>query len=243
MLGPTPAEGFLAWVGLPDDYPHGDQLVTELNDELFTAAELVMAEWKRRDPLLRVLLHEDCALWRWVEMPAGDVQYGTRICMEHKSQSTGLARNCFGRVRRETPNELRFRLSDRPRIYVAWQDGDGGGNPGELVPHSVVSAYLPVPFDLGALLAEIDGRPLVVPPLTGRAPTVGQWSTINHAIRCNNGRVYRPRGAAGGHDRRPALRRRGWTDDTDMVTVEGRRVHAAYSYSAETGKLTERASA
>ncbi len=242
-MGTTPAGDYLDYLGLPDDYPAGDQLEWEVYEEMVTAADLVLAEWKRRDPLLRVMMHEDCELWRWVKMPAGAVLHGTRICVEHKSMSTGLVRNCFGRVRRETSYEVNFRFPDQDRIYVTWQGGDGGGNPGELGRRTMVDAYLPVPFDLGALLAEIDGRPNVVPPIAGRAPTLGQWSTLNHAIRCYAGRVYRPRGKAGGSDRRPGLRRRGWIDDTDMVTTEGRRVHAAYSYSTETGKLAERASA
>lgn len=237
MLGPTPAEGFLAWAGLPDDYPHGDQLARELDDELFTAAELVLADWKRQDPLLRVMLHDDCELWRWVPMLAGDVLYGTRICVEVKDFS-GTRRH-FGRVRPE--NRDGHRYADDARVYVKWEYN--GEEPPFLRAQNPVDAYVPVPFDLGALLAEIDGRPNVVPPLAGRAPTLGQWSVLNLAIRSYSGRVYRPRGAAGGHDRRPALRRRGWIDDTDMVTTEGRRVHAAHNYSAETGKLTDRASA
>lgn len=235
MLGPTPAEGFLAWAGLPNDYPHGDQLAKELDDELFTAAELVLADWKRQDPLLRVMMHDDCELRRWVPMLASDVLYGTRICVEVKNYCVDTRRH-FGRVRPENPTDG-HRYADDARVYVKWEWN--GEEPPRLRAEDLVDAYVPVPFDLGALLAEIDGRPHVVPPLTGRAPTLGQWSALNHAIRCYSGKVYRPRGKAGGSDRRPGLRRRGWIDDTDMVTTEGRRVHAAYNYDTETGKLTE----
>jgi hypothetical protein len=137
MLGPTAGDTYLAFIGLPDEYPGAGDLARELDDEIAMAAALVVQDWKGRDPLLRAMLDERCELNRWERYKLGELPVGTNIRYER----TGWCPSTWwGRTGRAGVDWSDWLGDTRNRPIV-----DGG---------TEVDAWVPVPFDLAPLLGE-----------------------------------------------------------------------------------------
>jgi hypothetical protein len=224
VLGPTAGEQYLHFIGFPHDYyPNNRGLLNDLDDAILSAVEEVLAEHGRRDPLLRALLHDDCALNTWATYPAGDLPPGTDIQVTNsygrwEGRTTGETRNPYG------TEHLRI-------TWTVYPVNQFGAEP-TIDADTDVSAWVPLPCDLSAVLAAIDGYPATVLPAT-TSPRPGRlspnmlelltdlaihpqmfitqcspWDRTAQAL-IRRGLAYAPRGA---HARRYELR----------ITVEGR---------------------
>lgn len=150
VLGPTAGESWLAYVGVPDDYPDINSLAREIDDAMWEAAQSLLEERKRADPLLRVLADERCTLWTWTTVPAGILPFGAEI---HAAYGTAVH---IGRLRQPTDQDLKW-YPDRLGVDWIGQTGEasGWGRP-EVRSDTEVDIRVPMPFDLSALLAVVD---------------------------------------------------------------------------------------
>lgn len=138
LLGPTAGEGWLVYVGVDDEYPELNDLAREIDDAMWEAARFVLYERSMEDPVLRVMADERCARWTWATVQAGAMPAGTKILARYGNSATWL-----GRLR---------------PLGVAWIEqvsGDGNWRP-DVERDTEVEALVPVPFDMSALLAEIE---------------------------------------------------------------------------------------
>lgn len=141
VLGPTPGEQYLAWIGL-EDHPVLDEIARELDDEILFVCEQVIRDRKRDDPLLRALLHEDCQTHAWATYPVGGLPVGTSI-----------------RYVVDPDFPRRYTVQGKVRAATVWDRDDKGPfitwesaryEP-RLVPDDLVEAWVPIPIDLTAL--------------------------------------------------------------------------------------------
>lgn len=146
MVGLTVGERYLAWRGVLNVYPDpGRHLANELDDAIMEAAEDVVRDWAARDPLLRALLSEDCRLWAWEKVRAGDLPSGTMI-------------RAPGRYRVTWTGRVKPRSSDPryPWRDISWAErpldaaSDERYGPGVKL-DDVVEALVPIPFDMSGL--------------------------------------------------------------------------------------------
>lgn len=153
VLGPTPGETFLAFIGLNPEYPGYDRLAIETDDAISEAANDVLNEWKARDPLLRVMLDNRCQLWTLAEWCAGDLHVGDRLeYVDH------LGGRWSGVIRPTNTLDVQWN-----RLTIGWSDyvpdpirpRRGVPEP-TITPDTMVEAVVPVPLDLSALLAIVD---------------------------------------------------------------------------------------
>ncbi len=167
VIGLTPGEQYLAFIDLPEDhYPAVGDLRAELDDAIMTAAELVIAERKRRDPLLRALLADGAVLNTWARYPAGQLPAGTEIRLT----------NSYGAWQGRVTGGTRVRYStEEVRINWTKRAVNQGGYEPTVKPDTEVDAWVPVPCDLSAVLAALDGYPKPVPAQrpAARGGTVG----------------------------------------------------------------------
>ena len=153
VLGPTPGEQYLAFVDLPDDdYPAAGQLRRDLDEAIMDAAEQVLAEWRRRDPLLRALLADGAALNTWATYQAGQVPAGTLI------RVTRNGNVWEGRATGETF----VRYYSTAEVRIDWKVRFGFAEP-TITPTAEVEAWVPLPVDLSAVLLNLDGAPAITP--------------------------------------------------------------------------------
>lgn len=165
MIMITPGEQYLAYIDLPEDhYPAAGRLRDDLDDAIMTAAEMVIAEWKSRDPLLRALLHEECVLNTWAPYPAGQLPAGTEIRLT----------NSYGKWQGTATGGTHVRYSTE-EVRVSWTVravGQVGYEP-TVEPTTEVDAWVPIPCDLSAVLASIDGYPPAAPVPAQRRARAG----------------------------------------------------------------------
>jgi hypothetical protein len=62
ILGPSAGETWVAYVGVPDEYPNTGDLAHEVDDAMWEAALFVLEERELEDPLLRVPTDERATL-------------------------------------------------------------------------------------------------------------------------------------------------------------------------------------
>lgn len=167
MIGPTPGEQYLAFIDLDTDYyPAAQELREDLDDAIMEAAELVIAERKLRDPLLRALLADGAALNIWAPYPAGQLPAGAEIRVS----------NTYGTWEGRTTGETYTRYSAE-EVRVTWQVravNRLGAEP-TVLPDTEVDAWVPLPCDLSAVLAAVDGQPETEPTRGEARPT---WDDI-----------------------------------------------------------------
>ncbi len=152
ILGPTAGESWLSYVGVPVDYPELGDLAREVDDAMWEAAEVVLAERKAEDPVLRTMADERCTLWLWVTVPAGTLPIGTEV--EHDGWYGQVRARCGYDDRRFDPpdrvyGDWRGRLAGAPeRTGWEWEPRLSAGDQ--------VAARVPMPFDAAPLLRWIE---------------------------------------------------------------------------------------
>lgn len=156
ILGPTAGESWLAYVGVSDEYPDLGDLDREVDDAMWEAARHVLEQRKLEDPLLRVMADERCTMWTIEKVPAGTLPVDTEIQAGDSYSGTWWGKT---RARNRYDSDR-----DRPdRVYVEWVDrvhpvvsySSANSRP-DITVGTEVDARVPVPFDLAALLAEIE---------------------------------------------------------------------------------------
>lgn len=146
-FGMTPGEQYLAFIDLPeDDYPATGQLARDLDEAIMAAAEQVVTDWREEDALLRALLHEECGLHTWATYPAGQLPAGNEIKIINYY---GL---WCGRI---TGPETTKRYG-RHLLRIDWTTRADNRMVAEpnVEPTTEVDAWVPIPFDLSALIGE-----------------------------------------------------------------------------------------
>lgn len=157
ILGPTAGEGWLAYVGVDDEYPELNDLAREIDDAMWEAARFVLYERSLEDPVLRVMADDRCQRWTWATVQAGAMPVGTKILAKYGNHTTWLGRlrplDSFERERaRDFPEERGNRLGV---TWIEQVSGDSNWRP-DVERDTEVEALVPVPFDMSALLAEIE---------------------------------------------------------------------------------------
>lgn len=175
ILGPSPGESWLEYVGVPDTYPGFTALAREVDDAMWEAAQDVLRERRAEDPLLRVLSDDRAGLWDRVRCPAGDLPPGTWITVDESSSHRGSRMVARGETRPLNAYEIEkaahMPLSYADLVGVDWHGytGDWTGAWPHVVRSTEVTASLPIPFDLSALLTIIDAEN-GTPPAPVRPP-------------------------------------------------------------------------
>jgi hypothetical protein len=156
VLGPTAGAQYLAYIDFPDEhyYPDTPKLLHDLDDAILEAAEQVIGEWRRADPLLRALMVDDTALNTWAPYPAGQLPPGTLVRL---TQSDGIywEGTTTGRT------HVRYPDSVGVEVVIGWTRGQFGWTCVSpiVTPETEIEAWVPVPCDLSAALAKVDGYP------------------------------------------------------------------------------------
>lgn len=166
ILGPTAGESWLAYVGVPTDYPDLGELAREIDDGMWEAGQEILAERKAEDPTLRAMADERCTLWIYVNVPAGTLPTGAHVERKY----------WYGRIRPRRSYDSDFDPPDR--IYVDWQgrlpaapDPDRWEAGPRIHAADLVDARVPMPFDAAPLLRWIEeetGVPTVRRPRVRR---------------------------------------------------------------------------
>lgn len=192
ILGPTAGESWLAYVGVPDDYPDLTELAREIDDGMWEVAQEILAERKLEDPVLRTMADERCSLWVLVSVPAGVLPAGTHV--EHNGW--------YGQVRARAWHD--DRRSDPPdRVYVDWRGRLPGapeqtGGYWDPTPRinagDQVDARVPMPFDAAPLLRWIEEETGVATVRRARRKT----KTIRTCLRCGRRGTHGFRAAVDG---------------------------------------------
>lgn len=66
ILGPTAGESFAAHMGVPDEYPGGNELCRDLDDAMYEAGLWLLREQQAADPVLRAMMDDRYRLWELV---------------------------------------------------------------------------------------------------------------------------------------------------------------------------------
>jgi hypothetical protein len=155
FLGPTAGEAWLAHMGVSDEYPDTGELAREVDDAMWEAALLVLEERKLEDPLLRALTDERATLWTLAKRPAGTLPIGTFF-----QATSSYAGTWWGKIRERDNRDSEVYP---PEVCVEWGErvtwgtvGQHSTHPPEVKAATEVDARVPVPFDLSALLAQIE---------------------------------------------------------------------------------------
>jgi hypothetical protein len=171
ILGPTAGETWLAYIGVPDDYPDRDLLARMVDDAMWDAALDVLRDEKARDPLLRAMADERCRLWDVYTCPAGTLPVGTHISITKRGTYTATF---HGQLRAPDRYERERAFGSDNELYVHWTSRVGEWPHGWGWPTvsrtTEVDAVVPVPFDLSALLAVIDAEDPPAPAPKRRPP-------------------------------------------------------------------------
>lgn len=168
MIFDSYGSAYLGYRDVDPSYPGWSDLAGEMDIEILTLLDEMLAERKLVDPELRISADPRCVMWEWHQRPAGELPYGTHIEID----------GWFGTVRRATPREIEWDtgLGQTPRVYADLNAGrDAKYLQGLMLDRSprldqetMVMARLPVPLDRGSLLRLIDGEqpapPAPAPP-------------------------------------------------------------------------------
>jgi hypothetical protein len=130
------------------EYPDFGEVADEITAAMWEAAMFVLEERKLEDPLLRAPADERATLWIWATVPAGMLPLGTSILVKigHDTYEGKLRR----RDRYDGPE------FGTDRLGVDWQGRRFGARYLDLAADTEVEVRVPVPFDLSALLAQIE---------------------------------------------------------------------------------------
>ncbi len=156
MIGSTAGEGYAAHIELPEEYPGREELIRDLDDEILTVAEQVVADWKRKDPLLGVMLHPDYHASSWVPYRADQVPAGTEI-----RYVTHEGHLWQGQTKGPASKHRRFSERSDEELVVTWTSG-ASSHPfwqPTIYVHTQVDAWVPNPIDLAPLHAEVNTGP------------------------------------------------------------------------------------
>jgi hypothetical protein len=175
ILGPTAGESFAAHMGVPDEYPGGNELCRDLDDAMYEAGLWLLREQQAADPVLRAMMDDRYRLLELVDgVSVGSLPPGIEIT--------------YRADHRIANGVVRARRDGDPSVYVniEWE-GDyrnySSWHP-SLRPEVAVSAWLPVPLDVSALIAVVaaeNNQAVPRPPRPPRPPV--DWSIYGECTR------------------------------------------------------------
>jgi hypothetical protein len=132
-----PGEAYLRYIGLPDWYPGWNALACDISETMLEAAEQVLADQQKDDPIARALMDEERPQpWIW-----------TDVCVDHLQPGTRIAVNDWeGTIRAAHPDDAWRLYPDQiptdlqPTTAAEWRQLAPTVRRGQ-----VVAAYVPVP--------------------------------------------------------------------------------------------------
>lgn len=151
----TPGEQYLLYIDLPDEFLGSDALARDLDDAIFDACLDVMRDWKAGDPLLRAMADDRYRPWEWHTRCAGELPVGTQVTYERPG--TYERELWSGPIRRPTNHETEWH-PEQIRADLRRVRGSGQYSQPYLIASTEVSARLPIPYDISALLAKVDAE-------------------------------------------------------------------------------------
>jgi hypothetical protein len=93
ILGPTAGESFAAHMGVPDEYPGGNELCRDLDDAMYEAGLWLLREQQAADPVLRAMMDDRYRLLELVDgVSVGSLPPGRRLSQLQFVASLAAAR-------------------------------------------------------------------------------------------------------------------------------------------------------